>query len=83
MAETVAGVTGMEITGEDVIPIGKEILKLERLFNERAGFTKEDDRPPEFMRYEKLPPHDVVWTITDDQLDHVFAWVHDGDAIPA
>ena len=78
MAETVAGVTGRNITGADVIPIGKEILKIERLFNERAGFTAADDRPPEFMRYEKLPPHDEVWTITDTELDKVFAWVHEG-----
>jgi aldehyde:ferredoxin oxidoreductase len=77
MAETVAGVTGMPVTGADVIPLGKEILRKERLFNERAGFTAEDDRPPEFMRYEKLPPHNVVWTITDEQLDSVFAWVHE------
>lgn len=78
MAESVAGVTGMDITGDDVVPLGKEILKMERLFNERAGFTAEDDRPPEFMRYEKLPPHNVVWTITNDQLDRVFEWVHNG-----
>jgi aldehyde:ferredoxin oxidoreductase len=78
MAETVAAVTGLPVTGADVVPIGKEILKMERLFNERAGFTAEDDRPPEFMRFEKLPPHNEVWTITDDQLDSVYAWVHDG-----
>jgi aldehyde:ferredoxin oxidoreductase len=78
MAESVAGVTGQNITGGDVIPLGKEILKMERLFNERAGFTAEDDRPPEFMRNESLPPHNVKWTITDEQLDSVYAWVHDG-----
>jgi aldehyde:ferredoxin oxidoreductase len=78
MAETVAAVTGQNITGADVVPIGKEILRMERLFNERAGFTSADDRPPEFMRYEKLPPHDVTWTITDAQLDSVYAWVHNG-----
>jgi aldehyde:ferredoxin oxidoreductase len=79
MAESVAGVTGMNVTGADVVPLGKEVLKVERLFNERAGFTAEDDRPPEFMRYEKLPPHNVVWTITDEQLDSVYSWVHEGD----
>jgi aldehyde:ferredoxin oxidoreductase len=77
MAETVAGVTGMPITGDDVVPLGKEILKKERIFNERAGFTSEDDRPPEFMRYEKLPPHNVTWTVTDEQLDSVYSWVHE------
>jgi len=30
------------------------------------------------MRYEKLPPHDVVWTITDEELDEVYEWVHNG-----
>jgi aldehyde:ferredoxin oxidoreductase len=78
MAESVAGITGQNITGADVIPIGKEILKIERLFNERAGFTAEDDRPPEFMRNEALPPHNVKWSITDEELDRVFAWVHEG-----
>ena len=78
MAESVAGVTGQNITGADVVTLGKEILKMERLFNEKAGFTAEDDRPPEFMVNESLPPHNVKWTITNEQLDSVFAWVHDG-----
>ncbi|PKO02672.1 MAG: aldehyde ferredoxin oxidoreductase [Chloroflexi bacterium HGW-Chloroflexi-5] len=77
MAESVAGVTGLKITGNDVISLGKEILKMERLFNERAGFTSADDRPPEFMLSESLPPHNVKWTISNDQLDSVFAWVHE------
>jgi aldehyde:ferredoxin oxidoreductase len=51
---------------------------MERLFNEAAGFTAEDDRPPEFMRFEKLPPHNVVWTVPDEDLDKVYAWVHNG-----
>ncbi|MCJ7824457.1 MAG: aldehyde ferredoxin oxidoreductase [Anaerolineales bacterium] len=77
MIDSVAGVMGMDLTGDDVTAMGKEILKMERLFNERAGFTKEDDRLPEFMRYEKLPPHDVVWSMADEDLDKVFDWVHE------
>lgn len=76
MAESVAGVTGLDLSGDDVVPIGKEILKIERGFNTRAGFTAEDDRPPEFMRHEQLPPHNEVWTITDEALDEVFSWVN-------
>jgi aldehyde:ferredoxin oxidoreductase len=78
MAESVAGVTGLNITGADVIEIGKEVPRMERLFNERAGFTDADDRPPEFMRYEKLPPHNEVWSVTDEELDKVYDWVHNG-----
>lgn len=77
MAESVAGVTGLKITGDDVISIGKEILKMERLFNEAAGFTTADDRLPEFMRDEALPPHNVKWTMPDEELDKVYAWVHE------
>ncbi|HIE57145.1 MAG TPA: aldehyde ferredoxin oxidoreductase [Anaerolineales bacterium] len=79
MAETVAGVSGMDITGDDVIAIGKEILKKERLFNEAAGFTPADDRLPEFMTYEPLPPHNVTWTMADEDLDKVYDWVHEGE----
>jgi len=78
MAESVAGVMGMDVTSDDVVPMGKEILKMERLFNEGAGFTTQDDRLPEFMTYEKLPPHNVTWGVSDEELDHVYAWVHDG-----
>jgi aldehyde:ferredoxin oxidoreductase len=78
MAESVAGVTGLDITGDKVIEIGKEILKKERLFNEAAGFTREDDRLPEFMSEELLPPHNVKWTMPNEDLDKVYAWVHEG-----
>jgi hypothetical protein len=27
---------------------------------------------PEFMKHEKLPPHDVVWDVPDETLDAVF-----------
>ncbi|MEA3351222.1 MAG: aldehyde ferredoxin oxidoreductase C-terminal domain-containing protein [Chloroflexota bacterium] len=77
MAESVAGVTGMDITGDDVLAVGKEVLKMERLFNEKAGFTPADDRLPEFMRDEELPPHNVKWTMADEDLDEVYAWVHE------
>lgn len=75
MAEFVAGVMGLKADGVDVIELGKEILKVERNFNKQAGFTNKDDRLPEFMRYEKLPPHDVVWTMPDEDLDEVYSWM--------
>jgi len=77
MVESVAGVMGWPVEATDVVAIGKEILKKERLFNEAAGFTNQDDRLPEFMRYEPLPPHNVVWDMPDEELDRVYAWVHE------
>jgi aldehyde:ferredoxin oxidoreductase len=57
---------------DDVGRIGTEVLKKERAFNEAAGFTKADDRVPEFMEYETLPPHNVVWDIPEEALDAVY-----------
>jgi len=72
MVEECNGVLGTSWTADDVARIGKEILDLEREFNTQAGFTRIDDRLPEFMTYESLPPHDVTWDIPDDVLDKVF-----------
>jgi aldehyde:ferredoxin oxidoreductase len=55
--------------------LGKETLAYERIFNEHAGFTAADDRLPAFFLEEKLPPHDVVFTVTDEELDSVYSFV--------
>ena len=60
---------GISLTGDDVVNLGKYILKTEKAFNEAAGFTKEDDRLPEFFSEEPLPPHNVVWDFTGEEID--------------
>lgn len=60
---------GINLTGDDVVSLGKYILKTERAFNEAAGFTKADDRLPEFFSYEPLPPHNAVWDFTGEEID--------------
>jgi len=54
--------------------LGKLSLNLERQFNINAGFTKQHDRLPEYMRYENLPPFNTVFDVTDEDLDNVFNW---------
>jgi aldehyde:ferredoxin oxidoreductase len=66
------GVLGTNWTMDDVGRIGKEILAKERAFNEAAGIGKADDRMPEFMKIEKLPPHNVIWDVADETLDAVW-----------
>jgi aldehyde:ferredoxin oxidoreductase len=73
LVEECNGVLGSNWTVDDVGRIGKEILDKEIAFNRAAGLTPSDDRIPEFMTYEKLPPHDVVWDVPDETLDAVFA----------
>jgi len=60
---------GIAITGDDVVNLGKTILKLERAFNIKAGLTSADDRMPEFMKYEALPPHNTTWDFTNEEID--------------
>jgi aldehyde:ferredoxin oxidoreductase len=63
---------GASLTGDDVTALGQKVLKLEREFNEKAGFSKKDDRLPEFFKKQALPPHNVVFNVTDEELDQVF-----------
>ncbi len=60
---------GIALNGDDVVNLGKTILKTERAFNLKAGLTSADDRIPEFMKYEALPPHNVTWDFTNEEID--------------
>jgi aldehyde:ferredoxin oxidoreductase len=72
VVEECNGVLGTNWTMDDVGRIGKEILAREVAFNRAAGISKAADRIPEFMKLEKLPPHDVVWDVPQETLDAVF-----------
>jgi len=52
--------------------LGRETLLMEREFNRRAGFTKEDDRLPEWMCREPVPPFNAVFDVPDQDLDDIF-----------
>jgi aldehyde:ferredoxin oxidoreductase len=47
--------TGVTYTLEDLLKIGERIWNLERLWNERAGFTSKDDTLPKRILEEPLP----------------------------
>ena len=72
VVESLNGVLGANLTVADVAPIGKSIIDTELEFNKKAGFTPMHDRLPEFFMEEKLPPHDSVFDVSDDDLDSVF-----------
>jgi len=60
--------------GPDDFPfaLGTRVLKAEREFNRKAGFTDEDDRLPRFFYKEPLPPHNTVFVISDEEIDSAF-----------
>jgi aldehyde:ferredoxin oxidoreductase len=65
---------GLNLTADDVTALGKSILKNERDFNARAGFTAVHDRLPRYFQREALEPHHVTFDVPDEQLDTVFNW---------
>lgn len=72
LVEMINAFTGLGMTGDDVADMGKKILTMEREFNRQAGFTEKDDRLPEYFLKESLPPHNVTFDVSDDELDSVF-----------
>ena len=65
---------GWNWTADDSVEFGKKVLTMERDFNTRAGFTKEQDRLPPFMMAQQLPPHNLTFQVKDEELDQVFNW---------
>ncbi|MCJ7548288.1 MAG: aldehyde ferredoxin oxidoreductase, partial [Anaerolineae bacterium] len=72
LIDEINGVLGTQMTAEETLEMGKEILRRERAFHKKAGFTKADDRLPEFMHIETLPPHNVRAELSGEVLDTVF-----------
>jgi aldehyde:ferredoxin oxidoreductase len=67
--------TGDSWDPDALMQLGKETLVFERLFNQKAGFTAADDRLPAFFKTVPLPPHNIVFQVTDEDLDSVFDFV--------
>ena len=74
LVDILSAFTGQNLTGDDVLALGKSILTNERDFNARAGFTSKDDRLPEYFQKESLAPHNVTFQVKDEDLDQVFNW---------
>jgi aldehyde:ferredoxin oxidoreductase len=63
---------GTNLTKDDILNIGMNTIKEELTFNRSAGWTEVHNRLPDFLRKEKLPPHNVVFDIPQDEIDAIF-----------
>ncbi len=79
MVDLIDAKNGPNATKDDIAELGKFVLRTERKFNKAAGFTKVDDRLPEFFE-ETVPPHHATWDFSGEELDQVFNFV---DEIPS
>ena len=55
----------------DLATQAQGILEMERGFNRAAGLDSSDDRLPEFFKEKRLATHDVVFDVSDEDLDRV------------
>lgn len=67
-----AAITGQDLPGDYLIAMGDRIVRQEREFNRRAGFTKKDDRPPAFIVEEAVLPSGNRYDVAETDLDAMF-----------
>jgi aldehyde:ferredoxin oxidoreductase len=67
-----AAVTGQELSEDYLIKMGDQIVRMERDFNRRAGFTAQDDRPPAFIAEEAVLPSGNRYDVAESDLDAMF-----------
>jgi aldehyde:ferredoxin oxidoreductase len=71
LVASVAAITGEPLAQDYLIELGKKVLQTEKAFNDAAGFTRKDDRLPEFFFKEQLKPGDHVFDVPEGEIDTV------------
>lgn len=64
--------SGEPFAEADWTDLGLRVLKAERAFNRKAGFTNKDDRLPAMFYKEPLPPHNAVVMVSNEEMDTTF-----------
>lgn len=71
LTKAYVALTGADVPEDYLFALGAQTVDLEFQFNKAAGFTKEDDRLPEFFTTEVLPSTGQVFDVTAADLDSV------------
>lgn len=87
-SEMLRTVTGLDFSDDELMTMGRRIYTLERLFNNRAGFTRADDTlPPRFFNEEFQAGSSRHRRVRlDEMLDKYYAvrgWDAQGAPLPA
>lgn len=64
--------TGKPFVADSWPELGERVLRAERDFNRKAGFTAKDDHLPSMFYTEPLPPYNVVVKVTDEEMENTF-----------
>jgi aldehyde:ferredoxin oxidoreductase len=63
---------GMNLAVEDLVEIGKQTLKDENVFNNKAEFSKIWESCPDFYRTEPLPPTNRVFDVEENEIKDIW-----------
>jgi aldehyde:ferredoxin oxidoreductase len=68
IADALNAMYGIDLAQDDIIDLGKEILKNELEFNRKAGITDDMNKLPEFFRVETSEPVELKVSLQEENL---------------
>ena len=63
---------GLRLTPKDIMEIGKQTLRDQLAFNEKAEFNKVDSKTATFFREERITPTGQVFDVDDAEIENVW-----------
>ena len=63
---------GLHVNEDDIVKIGRETLRDEITFNEKAGFVAANEPAPEFVRTEPLAPTQSVFDVSGEEIAKIW-----------
>ncbi|MBM4340806.1 MAG: iron-containing alcohol dehydrogenase [Deltaproteobacteria bacterium] len=63
---------GLQMTSGDIMEIGKQTLRDQLAFNEKAEFSKMDSKEAAFIRKEAIAPTDQVFDVEDEEVKNIW-----------
>lgn len=72
ISELLTAALDRPVTVEDVLEMGRQVLREEIVFNQRTGFVANDNRLPEHLKTEILAPAQLVYDVSYEESDKIF-----------
>ena len=72
LVAAVSAKLGESLSEDYLMELGTMVMRVERAFNEAAGFSEKDDRLPDFFYEEKLDTNGSVFDVPQEEIDAVY-----------
>ncbi len=69
--ECASAMLGESLSEGYIEQLGESVIQTEKKFNKAAGFSRQDDRLPDFFSHEPLPENNAIFDVSDEDLDSV------------